>query len=130
MKILCGTDIVELARIGRSIDRLGSAFTDKCFTADEKEYCESLSGPRRIESYGGRFAAKEAASKALGTGIMSEGVTLQDIEIRHNDKGAPELVLHGKALARAEEMGVTSQSISISHDGGFAVAYCCMLAER
>lgn len=128
MRILCGTDIVELARIDRSLNKSGPAFISRCFTEEEAAYCNSLSGSRRIESFGGRFAAKEAASKALGTGIMNEGVTLSDIEIIRSEEGAPELILHGRALDRANELGVVSMSVSISHDGGFAVAYCCMLA--
>ncbi|MBP5261556.1 MAG: holo-ACP synthase [Clostridiales bacterium] len=129
MKILCGTDIVEISRIERSIERLGDAFIDRCFGPDERAYYDSLNDRRKAESLSGGFAAKEAVSKALGTGIMSEGIILTDLEIVHNDKGAPELVLHGEALSTAERLGVTSTSISISHDGGYAVAYCTMLAE-
>ena len=129
MKIFSGTDIVETERIGRSISRLGDAFISRCFDPGEISYCESLKGSRRIESYAARFAAKEAASKALGTGIMNEGVTLKDFEITKDKEGAPSLVLHGKALEKAEELGIVSMSVSLSHDGGYAVAFCSMLAQ-
>jgi len=130
MRILSGVDIVDISRIGKSIDRLGDAFINRVFTAAEREYCGRLEGKRQTESYAARFAAKEAAGKALGTGIMAEGVSLTDIEIKNNDKGAPELVLKGNAVRIAEEKGVSDMSVSLSHDGEYAVAVCYMLAEE
>ena len=70
------------------------------------------------------------SGKALGTGIMSEGIGLTDIEVETDKKGAPYLVLSGKAKEKADELGVFSISVSLTHDGGMAAAYCCMLAER
>ncbi|MCR5059468.1 MAG: holo-ACP synthase [Saccharofermentans sp.] len=129
MKVRSGIDIVDISRIEKSIGK-SDAFVKKCFTTNEISYCEALAPARKIESYAGRFAAKEAVSKALGTGIMAEGIALADIEIVTNEKGAPELVLHGKACELAEEMGIFSRSVSISHDGGYAVACCYMLSEN
>lgn len=129
MNVRSGIDIVDISRIEKSIGRT-DAFVRKCFTGNEISYCEGLAPSRRIESYAGRFAAKEAASKALGTGIMSEGISLLDLEIITDEKGAPELVLHGKAKQKAESMGIFSKSVSISHDGGYAVACCYMLADN
>lgn len=129
MNVRSGIDIVDISRIEKSIGR-SDAFVKKCFTGNEISYCEALADARKVESYAGRFAAKEAAAKALGTGIMAEGVSLTDIEIVTNEKGAPELVLHGRAGELAEEMGIFSRSVSISHDGGYAVACCYMLSEN
>ncbi|SCW36594.1 holo-[acyl-carrier protein] synthase [Ruminococcaceae bacterium YRB3002] len=129
MRILSGTDIVDISRIDRSITRTGDAFINRCFTKSEQEYCDSLKGSRRMESYAARFAAKEAAGKALGTGIVNDGVSLTDIEVVRNEGSAPELVLHGRAREIAEDLHIVSISVSLSHDGGFAVAFCTMLAE-
>ncbi len=129
MRILSGIDIVEIDRIGKSIDRQGDAFINRVFTHDEQEYCNRLTGIRRMESYAARFAAKEAAGKALGTGIMAEGISLTDIGIINDVKGAPRLSLTGKARQKADDYGVFDMSLSLSHDGGYAIAVCSMLAE-
>ena len=129
MKIRSGVDIVDLNRIKKSIDRQGDAFIDRVFTPSEKAYCDALKDDRRIESYGARFAAKEAASKALGTGIMAGGISLRDFEVRKDDDKAPVLVLSGKAEEKAGELGISDISISLSHDGGIAIAVCYMLVE-
>ncbi|MBR6487410.1 MAG: holo-ACP synthase, partial [Clostridiales bacterium] len=86
-------------------------------------------GKRAAESFAARFAAKEACGKALGTGIMSEGIGLTDIEVVTDEKGAPRLELKGRAKEKADELGVFSISVSLTHDGGMAAAYCTMLAE-
>jgi len=130
MRILNGTDIVELSRIDKAIDKQGEAFVNRVFTAGEQEYCNRLKGSRRIESYGARFAAKEAASKALGTGVMTKGIVMTDFEVQNDDNGAPHLILHGEAEKLAGQIGVTDMSLSLSHDGGYAVAFCSMLIEE
>ncbi|MBE7070856.1 MAG: holo-[acyl-carrier-protein] synthase [Ruminococcaceae bacterium] len=131
MEILCGTDLVEIERFKKILERNDTGFINKCFTLKEQETCNSKAGGKRsAESYAARFAAKEACGKALGTGIMSEGIGLTDIEVETDKKGAPYLVLSGKAKEKAEELGVFSISVSLTHDGGMAAAYCCMLAER
>ena len=130
MRIYSGTDITDLKRIAKSITSSGDAFVLKCFTEDEISYCRSLKESRMIESFGARFAAKEAASKALGTGIMTGGISLTDFEITRDDRGCPHLVLHGAAKQRADQLGITDMSVSLSHDGGYTVAYVCMLAEE
>lgn len=84
---------------------------------------------KKAESFSGRYAAKEAVSKALGTGVMTEGIGFLDIEILLNENGAPYLVLHGNAKAKADSLGVISTSVSISHDGEYAISYCTMLAN-
>ena len=130
MKILCGTDLVEIERFKKILDRHESSFINKCFTAEEQETCNSKAGIKgAAESYAARFAAKEACGKALGTGIMSGGIGLTDIEVLTDGKGAPYLHLKGKAKERADELGVFSISVSLTHDGGMAAAYCTMLAD-
>lgn len=134
MRVFCGTDIVEISRMLRNIapkeDGSLSAFITRCFTEKEIEYCSSKKlDIKKAESYAGRYAAKEACSKALGTGVMTEGIGFLDIEILTDDRGAPYLVLHGNANERANALGVISKSISISHDGEYAISYCTLLSD-
>ena len=130
MKILCGTDLVEIERFRKILENNESGFINKCFTEKEQEYCRTKAGGKRAaESFAARFAAKEACGKALGTGIMSEGIGLTDIEVLTDGKGAPYLELKGSAKEKADELGVFSISVSLTHDGGMAAAYCTMLAE-
>jgi holo-[acyl-carrier protein] synthase len=130
MRILCGTDLVEIERFKRILEKNESSFINKCFTPKEQDYCRSKAGGKgAAESYAARFAAKEACGKALGTGIMSEGIGLTDIEVVTDEKGMPHLELKGRAKEKADELGVFSVSVSLTHDGGMAAAYCTMLAE-
>lgn len=117
---LLGVDMVEVARLRRTVER-HPAFLQLHFTEEERTCAESLPAGRRFEFLAGRFAAKEAALKALGTGI-SGGVLLSEVETLSAASGAPVLRLHGAALKLAEGGGVTRFEVSISHDGGFAVA--------
>ncbi|MCQ2467897.1 MAG: holo-ACP synthase [Clostridia bacterium] len=134
MRVLCGTDIVEIKRMLKHIalkeDGSYPSFITKCFTPNEIEYCMGKKlDSKKAESLAGRYAAKEAASKALGTGLMTEGIGFLDFEIILDDKGAPHLELHGRALEVANNLGVVSKSISISHDGEYAISYCTLLSE-
>lgn len=79
-----------------------------------------------MESLAARFAAKEAASKALGTGIWREGIGFTDIEVSVDESGKPFLLLHGSARRVFERLGGTDATVSISHDGDLAVAMCVM----
>lgn len=128
MKILCGTDIIEIERLKKSIETLGDSFLNKVFTKNEISYCE-LKRNVKYESYAARFAAKESVSKVLGTGI-SEGVAWKDIEIINNASGKPEVHLHGKAKQISDNLNVFSISISLSHCKNYAVAYACALASE
>jgi len=116
-----GVDLVEVARIRRVLER-HPGFTVRHFTSDERERAGALPEARRAEFLAGRFAAKEAALKALGTGI-SGGVSLAEVETGAAPSGAPVLRLTGAALRAAEALGVREFQVSISHDGGFAVAF-------
>ncbi|MDA0836415.1 MAG: holo-ACP synthase [Planctomycetota bacterium] len=119
MIIGCGIDIVELERIKDLIDRHGGRATKKIFTDAEIEYCQ---GKKKYwQHFAGRFAAKEAVAKALGTGIQ-DGIAFRDIEVTLGDLGAPKIVLTGGAEKRANELGVVKIHLSISHGEDYAVA--------
>lgn len=120
MVIGLGTDMIEIARVRRSIERYGDQFKKRIFTAGEIAYCE---GRKRgsVESYAARFAAKEAAAKALGTGI-SRGVSWREIEVRRSPGHAPTLHFYGRARQRAETSGVTRASVSLTHGRELAMA--------
>jgi holo-[acyl-carrier protein] synthase len=119
--MICGTgvDIAETSRIEQGLERHGERFTKKIFTAAEIAYCERFKN--RAERYAARFAAKEAAFKALGTG-WREGIRWLDVEVIHQPSGKPELVLTGRALEVARQLGVVRTSISISHSDRYVVA--------
>jgi holo-[acyl-carrier protein] synthase len=114
-----GVDLIEIERIRKAIDRHGERFLHRVFTADEvRQSCG------RLESLAGKFAAKEAAAKALGTGLWRSGIAWIDIEVRKDpESGAPELLLHNAAAARAQGLGLDQWSVSISHDRTRAVAF-------
>jgi holo-[acyl-carrier protein] synthase len=124
LSIFCGTDIIEINRIEKSFLSSGDAFRDRLFTKNEIEYCESKKAVK-YKSYAARFAAKEAVSKAFGTGI-SEGISWTDIEIVNDSRGCPSVVLHGNAEKLFRSAGGTTLSISLSHCENYAVAYVVM----
>lgn len=116
-----GTDIIEIDRI-KKIAQENSAFINKLFTNTEKTYFKSKN--YRTESISGLFAAKEAVSKALGTGFRN--IKMSEIEITHTNLGKPEVVLYGAAQKKAFELGVENICISISHCKKYAIAYVVM----
>ena len=116
-----GVDIIEIPRIKKTLDRYGERFLKRIFTPDEITYCRG-----RSPNLAGRFAAKEATMKALGTGVR--GVGWKDIEVTRAESGAPSVKLHGRAKARAEMLKVSELSLSISHSREFAVAF--VVAQR
>ena len=109
-----GVDIVEVARLRRSLERHGVRFLDRIFTTQEQAYCSG-----RAESLAARFAVKEAVGKALGTGIGD--VSWQEIEVINDERGRPTLALHGAAAILAEELKLQRWAISMSHTGSHAV---------
>jgi holo-[acyl-carrier protein] synthase len=111
-----GVDAAEIPRIRAAIERWGQRFLDRVYTPGELAYCRG-----RAERLAGRFAAKEAVSKALGTGIRR--LRWRDIEILPDRRGRPTVYLYGTAAARAREMGVTWLSVSITHAGELAIAF-------
>jgi holo-[acyl-carrier protein] synthase len=114
-----GVDIAEVDRIQAAITRHGRAFIERIYTPAEIEYCERHRN--RWERYAGRFAAKEAAMKALGTG-WSRGVRWVDIEVTRLSSGQPTLSLHGATREIADKLGVHRASLSITHSGNTALA--------
>jgi len=114
-----GLDIAEIDRIEAAIARHGAPFLERLFTPREVAYCESHKG--KYERYAARFAAKEAAMKALGTG-WSRGVRWRDIEVTREPSGKPTLRLEGVAAEIAKRMGVRNISLSITHSGNLALA--------
>jgi holo-[acyl-carrier protein] synthase len=114
-----GVDIAEVNRIEAAIARHGQAFLKRIFTPAEITYCERHRN--RYERYAGRFAAKEAAMKALGTG-WSGGVRWVDIEVTRLPSGQPTLTLRGATREHAERLGARRASLSITHSGNTALA--------
>lgn len=112
-----GIDLVEIARIERAMARHEN-FVSRIFSARERERCEDC--PRPARRYAASFAAKEAASKALGTGVR--GFALPEVEMLEDENGRPILALSGKAEETANRRGVAEIIISVSHTGDVAVA--------
>ena len=114
-----GVDLVENARIRHSLERFGERFLHRVFTPGEIEYCQSMKFPER--HLAARFAAKEAVSKAFGTGI---GKTMgwKDIDVHREPSGQPFLVFHGGAEQLAEERRIARALLTLSHTEHHAVA--------
>jgi holo-[acyl-carrier protein] synthase len=114
-----GIDIAEVPRIAASMQRFGGRFLHRVFTAGEIRYCESKAN--RAERYAARFAAKEAAMKALGTG-WNRGVRWRDIEVTREPGGRPTILFHGNAAEFAEKLGAVHVALSLSHTAEQAIA--------
>lgn len=114
-----GVDLAETSRIDQALERYGERFTKRIYTSDEIAYCEKFKN--KAERFAARFAAKEAAFKALGTG-WRDGVQWRDVEVTHLPSGKPELLLRGRALEVAQELRMTRASVSISHTGRYVMA--------
>jgi holo-[acyl-carrier protein] synthase len=121
-----GTDIIEVARIGRMIEKHDELFLRRVYTPSEIEYCAGRKAA--MQHYAGRWAAKEAALKALGTG-WSRGIQWTDLEVTNLPGGKPELKVRGMARSVADELGIAQMQISISHCRAFAVAYVLALGD-
>lgn len=114
-----GVDICEVPRIEAAIARFGRRFIQRVFTEAETRYCESKLN--KFERFAGRFAAKEAALKAIGTG-WKRGVAWRDVEVQREPSGRPTIGFHGKAAEFAQRLGVRRASLSISHTEQQAIA--------
>lgn len=119
MVIGIGTDMIEIARIQRSLDRHGEHFLQRVFTPGEIAYCRQKKNC--AESFAARFAAKEAAAKALGTGI-SRGVSWREFEVIRFPGHRPELQLHGRAAEIAAKLGILRLSLSLTHSREMSLA--------
>ncbi len=114
-----GIDIAEVPRIRQTIARFGDRFVQRIYTPGEIRYCDSKAN--RVERYAARFAAKEAAMKALGTG-WSRGVRWRDCEVARQPGARPTIIFHGRAGEVAARLGVKNASLSISHTAEQAIA--------
>lgn len=110
-----GIDIIEIDRVQSVAERYGERFLKRVYTEGERAYCRG-----RAPQLAARFAAKEAAMKALGTGVR--GVAWREVEVVRLPGRAPEIVLHGRAQKRAEWMSLQRMALSISHSRRYAVA--------
>ncbi|MGO8758392.1 MAG: holo-ACP synthase [Terracidiphilus sp.] len=114
-----GIDAIEIARIQQVVDRYGERFLNRVFLSAEQAYC--MRKRNSAESLAARFAAKEAAAKALGTG-MSHGVNWLEIEVVREPSGRPSLRFHGRAAQMADRLGVVRSALSLTHTVELAMA--------
>jgi len=117
---------METARVEEALQKHGERFAKRVCTPAEIAYCEKFKN--QAERLAARFAAKEAAFKALGTG-WREGVRWVDVEITHSPSGKPELILRGRAEEIARRLGVTRTAVSISHSDRYVVAQVIFEAD-
>lgn len=114
-----GTDIVEVERIGKMIERHGDSFVNRIFTPGEISYCRQRKFS--AEPFAGRWAAKEAVMKALGTGFI-QGTHFQEIEVVTEESGRPRILLHGSTADLAKQLGIGEILITMSHCREYATA--------
>jgi holo-[acyl-carrier protein] synthase len=122
-----GTDIIECLRIAKMIERHGELFLTRVYTASEIEYCTARKAS--TQHYAGRFAAKEAVLKALGTG-WTRGIHWRDIEVKNEMGGKPGIILGGAASELCDKLGITEMLISISHCRTHATAYALAVGKE
>lgn len=128
MEILgIGTDIVECLRIAKMIEQHGELFLRRVYTERELRYCQARK--HATEHFAGRWAAKEAILKALGTG-WSKGIAWTDLEIRNEPGGQPKVMVRGGARDAAIRRGVADVLVSISHCRTYATAYALALGRN
>lgn len=119
--MVVGVDLVEIPRIERALARYGERFLVRVFTRGEVLYARG-----RVPELAARFAAKEAVAKALGVGmrmLAPEGIGWQEVEVLGDQRGRPEVYLHGRAARRAAELGLVEWAVSLSHTREYAVAF-------
>ena len=122
-----GVDIVDVARVEGLLARYRDRFVRRCFTDAEAGYARK--SVREAERLAGRFAVKEAVLKAFGTG-KSQGILWRDVETIRGAMGKPEVILYGNALEYMKKLNGKSIFVSITHDGGKAVAFVIIETER
>jgi len=124
MTIAIGTDIVEIQRIADALERQGDKFVQRILT--DSELADYRARGQSAAFLAKRFAAKEAISKALGTGI-GQGVSFQDMAISNNAAGAPQVTLHGAAAEVLKSLGGTQALLSLSDEKQYALAYAVLV---
>ncbi len=122
-----GIDLVDCPRIEAMIERHGERFIERIFTAAEQAYAGAKKN--EVEKLAGRFAAKEAVLKLMGTGWRGK-IAWTDIEITNNSSGRPEVTLSGEVEKIAGKLGIKHISVSITHTANFAIASAVALAEK
>jgi holo-[acyl-carrier protein] synthase len=122
-----GTDLVDVERIQRMLERFGDRFTGRVYSPHECDYCRTKAVP--AIHFAARFAAKESLLKSMGIGL-GMGVNLKDIEVRNNPEGRPALKLYGKASEMMREMGVTAVHLSLTHTRTQAIAAVVLEKNR
>ncbi len=122
-----GTDITECLRIARMIERHGELFVNRVYTSEEITYCQRRK--QSTQHFAGRWAAKEAVLKALGTG-WRRGITWRDVEIRNEPNGKPVVAVRGGAKEVVEQLGITKILVSISHCRTHATAYAIAVGGK
>lgn len=118
--LTAGIDLIEISRLQRAIERHGARFLERVYTPLELLYCRG-----RIPELAARFAAKEAASKALGVGmriLARDGIDWKDVEVTADERGKPLIRLHSRAAERAAELGLSEWAVSLSHSQDHAIA--------
>lgn len=121
-----GIDLVDNARIAASIEKFGDRFLHRIFTEEEIAYCAPFPDP--VPHYAARFAAKEAVSKAFGTGI-GKALGWKEIEVCRNPSGAPFIRLHGGGIELAAQRGATQVYVSLTHTNTHAAANALLVGE-
>lgn len=127
MKVLLGLDLAEIDRVAAVLERWGERFVDRVFRPGELSRSRRHARAR-AEHVAGRFAAKEAAMKALGTGWR--GLAFREIEVGRDHRGKPLLAFHGRALERARELRVAQAEVSITHTKTVAAAVVALTTEE
>lgn len=124
MNIKCGTDIIEIERIKRDIEKQGQKFLNRIYTKKEIEYCESK-GVQKYQSYAARFAGKEAVFKAISESLESKySISWTDIEITNDQNGKPTV-----AIYNINNLKINSIDISLSHCKDYAIATVTLITE-
>jgi holo-[acyl-carrier protein] synthase len=123
-----GIDLVDCPRIEEMIKRHGERFINRVFTNAEQAYAEA-NKKNGIEKLAGRFAAKEAVLKLMGTGWRGK-IAWTDIEIKNNSDGQPEVTLSGEVEKIADKLGIKHVSVSITHTANFAIASAVAMAQK
>ncbi len=122
-----GTDITECLRIARMIERHGELFINRVYTPEEIQYCQQRA--QSTQHFTGRWAAKEAILKAMGTG-WRRGISWRDVEIRNEPSGRPIVAVRGGAKEAVEQLGITELLVSISHCRTHATAFAVALGKK
>jgi holo-[acyl-carrier protein] synthase len=122
-----GTDIIECVRIARMIERYGELFLSRVYTDREIRYCQSRR--QAVQHFAGRWAAKEAVLKAIGTG-WARGISWRDIEVRNHHSGEPHVAVRGGAKDVTQRLQIADIHLSISHCRAYAIAYAIAVGRE